>query len=188
MHRFLITIPLLTLAACSPSGDQQQSPNNAIRVPLPTEPAPAEAPPVQPEGAAWSNLADGSVAFGLTGQPPLLTISCVHSPDGTPRLHFTRRTRAEAGAQALLAIEGNGHVARVAMDVVRAGDPGEWQGAIDAARETAGAIKGGAPMVATLPGGGALKLPPGPDAGRLLDACRASGRETEPVAVTSAAP
>ncbi len=184
MHRCLITLTLITLAACSPSGDQQQSPDNAVRLLLPTEPAQPETPPVQPEGAAWSNLASDSVAFGLPGQPPLLTISCIHSPDGTPRLHFTRRTRAEAGAQALLAIEGNGHVARVAMDVVRAGDPGEWQGAIDAARETAEAIKGGAPMVATLPGGGALKLPPGPDAGRLLEACRASGRKAQPVGVT----
>ena len=174
-----ITLVPLTLSACSPSGDQQQAPESAIRIALPTEPAPLEAPPAQPEGVVWSNLANGSIGFGLPGQPPLLSISCTHSPDGTARIAYVRRTRAEAGAQALLAIEGNRHVSRVAMDVVRTGDPGEWRGAIDAALETAEAIKGGAEITATLPGGGALKMPPYAEAGRLLDACRASDRKVE---------
>ena len=47
-------------------------------------------------------------------------------------IHFIRRTRAEEGAKALLAVEGNGHVARVPLDVVKSGDPGEWQGAMRA--------------------------------------------------------
>ena len=148
-----------------------------------------ELAPQQPDGAVWSLTKGGAVDFGLPGQPALLSISCVHTSDGTARIAYVRRTRAEAGAKALLAIEGNGHVARVAIDVVKAGDPGEWQGAIEASLETAAAIKGGASMVATLPGGGALKLPPSPEAGRLLDACRASGRKSGAVMpVASATP
>ena len=188
---FLTAALVLTLSACLPSGGDpaQQSPDNAIRIALPSEPTPLELPPRQPEGAAWSAPGNGSVNFGLPGQPALLSISCIHTPDGTARIAYVRRTRAEMGAKALLAIEGNGHVARVAMDVVEAGDPGEWQGAIDASLETASAVKGGASMVATLPGGGALKLPPSPEAGRLLDACRASGRKSGAVMpVASATP
>ncbi|MEO7247616.1 MAG: hypothetical protein ABIW31_04110 [Novosphingobium sp.] len=181
---------VLTLTACSPSGGDraQQSPDSAIRIPLPSKPASPELAPQQPEGAVWALARNGAVDFGLPGQPPLLSISCTHAPDGTARIAYVRRTRAEAGAKALLAVEGNRHVARVAMDVVRAGDPGEWQGAIDAALETAEAIKGGASMTATLPGGGALKLPPSPDAGRLLDACRASDRKAGPSPMASVAP
>jgi hypothetical protein len=44
--------------------------------------------------------------------------------------------------------------------------------------ETIGAIKGGNTITATLPGGGALKLPPNAETGRLLDACRASDKKT----------
>ena len=184
LRRTILSALLLTLAACSPSGggSTQRAPDNAVRIPLPSEPAPLELAPQQPDGAVWVlagiGAGNGSLDFGLLGQPPLLSISCIHTPDGTARIAYVRRTRAEVGAKALLAVEGNGHVARVAMDVVKAGDPGEWQGAIDASLETASAIKGGASMVATLPGGGALKLPPSPDAGRLLDACRASGRKS----------
>jgi hypothetical protein len=180
MLRHLPALALLTLAACSPTGDQSQAPDNAIRIALPTEPAPLELPPQQPEGAVWSNLANGGVAFGLPGQPALLEVACTHAGDGTALVRYTRRTRAEAGAKALLAIEGNRHVARVPVDVVKAGDPGEWQGAMPARLETAGAIKGGAEMTATLPGGGALKLPPYPGAGALLDSCRASDAKPAP--------
>ena len=182
---------LLTLTACAPSGgDHEQAQAGAqanrgvIRLALPSEPAPLETPPQQPEGAVWSPLGGGGVAFGLPGQPPLFEVSCTHTADGTARLRFTRRARAEEGAQALLAVEGNGHVARIAVNVTRAGDPGEWQGEINAAKETAGSIKGGEKMIATLPGGGALKLPPYPEAGKLLDACRASNRKPEAEAST----
>lgn len=180
MHRRLFALTLLTLAACSPSSDQQRVPDNAIRIALPTEPAPLEAPPLQPEGAVWSNLANGGVAFGLPGHPALLEVACTHAADGTALIRYTRRTRAEAGAKALLAIEGNRHVARVPLDVVKAGDPGEWQGTMTARLETAGAIKGGADMTATLPGGGALKMPPYSGAGALLDSCRASDVKPKP--------
>ena len=179
---------LLTLAACAPAGGdhaEAQADKGVIRIALPSEPAPLEAPPQQPEGAVWSLRGGGDVAFGLPGQPPLLEISCTHTADSTAQLRFIRRTRAEAGAQALLAVEGNGHVARIAVNVTRAGDPGEWQGNLVAAKETAGSIKGSAAMIATLPGGGALKLPPYPEAGKLLDACRASDSKPEPAATAA---
>ena len=176
IRRSLICLPLI-LSACSPSQkDEQTGANGYVRVPIPTEPAALETAPAQPEGGAWRGAANGGIEFGLPGQPALFAVSCTHGSDGAARLHFVRRTRAEEGARALMAIEGNLHVARVPMNVTRPGDPGEWQGELDAHLETAGAIKGGMSMVATLPGGGALKMPPSGEGSRLLEACRASGK------------
>ena len=169
----LALAPVLAVAACSPSAPERQDKDGYIRLPLPTEPAAPDLAPQQPEGGQWSTR-EGTMNFGLPGQPAMLSISCTHSPDGKARLHFVRRARAEEGAQALFAIEGNLHVARVPMNVTRAGDPGEWQGDIDAHAETAGAIKGDGQVTATLPGGGALKLARSSEPGHLLDACRAS--------------
>lgn len=185
-----ILATLTLLAACSKGSEQgggQQQGDGYVRVLLPTQPAAPEGPPRQPENAAWGQRGD-VVEFGVPGQAALLSISCTHASDGTARVRFVRRVQAEAGAQALFAVEGNGHVARVKLDVVRAGNPGEWAGEIDARAETVGAIKGGAEIKATLPGGGTLKMPASPQAGALLDACRASDRKNEaPAAAASAA-
>lgn len=170
-------LALLGLAACSPGGDgAQQSPENPKRLVIPSDPAPLREAPKQPEGTVWSARADGSVAFAAPGQGPLLVISCERraSPDATVR--FTRFTRAEQGAKAFFAIEGNGHVARVPLDVVRAGDPGEWQGTASAFDEAVEAIKGGAGVAATLPGGGTLRWPASSLPGKLLDDCRGGAK------------
>ncbi len=172
----LALVLALLLAACSQS-DEAQAPNDGKRVMLPTQTLAPDQPPQQPDGAEWreagGGLALGELAFAVPGAAPLLTIVCVLGPDGQPRLRFVRHTRAEAGAKALFAIEGNGHVARIALDVTRAGDPGEWQGEVAASDKAAEAIKGGGAVNATLPGGGTLKLPASDLPGKLLDACRA---------------
>lgn len=183
-------IPVLALAACSPSGQQQspESPKNPKRLVIPADPAPLREAPRQPEGMIWTVRADGAVAFGAPGQSPLLIITC--EARGTPeaQLRFVRHTRAEAGAKAFFAIEGNGHVARLPLDVTRAGDPGEWQGTVSAFDQQAEAIKGGEGVAATLPGGGTLRWPASPLPGRLLDDCRAGLKPSaDPDAEPSAA-
>lgn len=178
IRRSLLCLPLI-LAACSPSKKEEQTgANGYVRIAIPTEPAAQETAPAQPEGGQWRAGAGGGIEFGVPGQPAMFAVSCTHGSDGSARLHFVRRTRAEEGARALMAIEGNLHVARIPMDVTKPGDPGEWQGELDAHKETAGAIKGGFSMVATLPGGGAIKMPPTSEGGRLLDACRASSKSS----------
>lgn len=175
-RRSLLCLPLI-LAACSPSQkDEQTGANGYVRIPIPTEPAALETAPAQAKGGQWRASGNGGIEFGVPGQPAMFAVACTHGADGSARLRFVRRTRAEEGARALMAIEGNLHVSRVPMDVVKPGDPGEWAGEIDAHLETAGAIKGGLSMVATLPGGGAIKMPPTSEGGRLLDACRSSGK------------
>jgi hypothetical protein len=139
----------------------------------------ADVAPVQPEGAAWRSDA-GGLHFAVPGAADLLAISCSHAQDGTAQIKLTRGTRAEDGAKALFAVIGNGRIARLPLDAVRAGDDGEWQGLIPAADPQLDVLKGGNRLEATLPGGGLLKLPASGEPGRLLEACRASDRGPAP--------
>jgi hypothetical protein len=165
-------IPLLLLAACS-RGQDADTPEQAKRLVLPSQPAPLREPPKQPEGTVWSALGNGAAAFGLPGQPPLLTVAC--EKRGTPDavLRFTRYTRADEGAKALFAIEGNSHVTRVKLDVVKAGDPGEWTGTVSAFDGRVEVIRGAYGVAATLPGGGTLRWSGSSIPGAVLTDCRA---------------
>ncbi len=183
MHR-LIPILIFTLTACS-SGDDVQSPENSKRLVIPSDPAPMREAPKQPDGAVWTLRGDGSVAFGVPEQGPLLTIACERRGTLDARLVFQRFTRAEEGAKALFAIEGNGHVARLPLDVVRAGEPGEWRGSASAFDEAVKAIKSGYGVTATLPGGGTLRWSGTALPGKLLENCR--GGLTLPSEAASAA-
>ncbi len=136
---------------------------------------PADAAPVQPEGAAWRSDAAG-LHFAVPGGTDLLAISCDRAPDGSAALRIVRGTRAEDGAKALFAVIGNGRIARLPLDAVRSGEDGLWQGAIPAADPRLDVLKGGNRIEATLPGGGTLKLAASGEPGRVLAACRASGR------------
>lgn len=166
-------IPLLLLAACS-RGQDAETPEQAKRLVLPSQPAPLREPPKQPEGTVWTALGNGAAAFGVPGQAPLLTVACERRGTLNALLRFTRYTRADEGAKALFALEGNGHVARVKLDVVKAGDPGEWQGTVSAFDERIEAIRGSYGVAATLPGGGTLRWGGSGIPGAMLTDCRAS--------------
>lgn len=167
----LSLIPLLLLAACS-RGEDSETPEQAKRLVLPSQPAPLREPPKQPEGTVWTSLGNGAAAFGVPEQSPLLTVSCEKRGTFDALLRFTRYTRADEGAKALFALEGNGHVARVKLDVVKPGDPGEWQGTASAFDEAVEAIKGDYGVAATLPGGGTLRWTASPIPGAVLTDCR----------------
>jgi len=136
---------------------------------------PVDVAPVQPEGSVW-RVAGAAVEFGVPGQPALFALSCGHAADGTALIKVMRETRAESGAKALFALIGNGRIARLPLDVTRAGEPGQWAGNIPARDTRLEVLKGGNRIEATLPGGGTLKLPASSEPGRLLNECRASDR------------
>jgi hypothetical protein len=169
----------LALAACSRGESRQVTENESASVAgYPQRlsfsgPLPQETAPVQPEGGAW-RLAGASLRFTADGAGDLMALDCTHGADGTALLRVTRMTRAEQGAKALFALIGNGHIARLPVDVIRAGEPGEWQGQVPARDEQLDVLKGGNRIEATLPGGGTLKLPASIEPGRMLAACRAS--------------
>jgi hypothetical protein len=135
----------------------------------------SEAAPLQPEGASWSR-SGAEVAFGVTGQPALLSIACTHDAAGPASLTITRHTRAEAGAKALLALIGNGRIARLPVDVAQPGEAGQWRGVLPAADVRLDVLRGGNRIEGTLPGGGTLLMPASSEPGRLLEECRASDR------------
>ena len=149
------------------------------RLPLANISLPMEEAPLQPDGAQWRSDAVGA-HFGVAGQADLLALACGHAADGTAIVTFTRSTRAADGAKALLALIGNGRIARLPLDVVRAGEPGEWRGVIPAADGRLDVLKGGNRIEGTLPGGGTLLMPASGEPGRLLTACRASDRAPKP--------
>lgn len=180
-HWSLILLPLL-LAACSQSESRPVAPNEGspgagypARLQLSGIALPVDVAPVQPEGAEWRSDANG-LHFAVAGSGDLLSIGCDHAADGSAMIRITRGTRAEDGAKALFAVIGNGRIARLPLDAVRAGENGEWKGLIPAADPQLDVLKGGNRIEATLPGGGMLKLPASGEPGRVLAACRASDR------------
>jgi hypothetical protein len=166
----------LGLAACSQSESKQVVENGSYpaRMPLAAVSLPVEAAPQQPEGARWEASGNG-VRFGVPGANALLALSCEHDRNGGALLQITREVRAESGAKALFALIGNGRIARLPLDAVRAGQNGEWKGQIAAADPRLEVLRGGNRIEATLPGGGSLKLPASNEPRQLLDSCRASG-------------
>lgn len=180
-----LTIAVLALGACSQSQSRQVVDSGTLdgaypaRLPLANISLPMEEAPLQPEGATWRSDAVG-VHFGVAGQPDLLALACDHAADGTASVTLTRTTRAADGAKALFALIGNGRIARLPLDVVRAGEPGEWRGEIPAADVRLDVLKGGNRFEGTLPGGGTLLMPASREPGRLLTACRAGGRAPKP--------
>ena len=173
------TIPLITLsillAACTPSQGQQAAQGGngyPARVVLPTQPLAAEQPPRQPENAKWQSAGERAIGFGAPLGTMLLTIACERDAAGAGWLRITRRTRAPSGARALFALEGAKHVARLPVNVIRAGEDGEWQGLVLARAAKLDVLSDGTAIEATLPGGGTLMLPADPEPGRLLQACR----------------
>ncbi|MFC3173887.1 hypothetical protein ACFOD9_06450 [Novosphingobium bradum] len=180
----LIAFTLL-LGACSQSHSREVvetapvSGTYPARLALDQGPLPVEAPPPQPQGGAWSaagSSANDGVAFGIPGQPALFTLACTHDAAGVAHLAISRHTRAEAGAKALLALIGNGRIARLPVDAALPGEAGSWQGAIPATDARLDVLKGGNRIEATLPGGGTLLLPASGEPGHLLESCRASDR------------
>jgi hypothetical protein len=178
----LVSAFALVLAACTPTQSRQVTENAApggstypARMALAGVGLPAEAAPLQPKGATWR--ADHAGAhFGVSGQADLFSLACEHTPDGSALLRITRMTRADDNAKAMFALIGNGRIARLPIDALRAGEPGVWQARIPAADERLNVLRGGNTIEATLPGGGTLKLAPSNEPGRLLADCRASDR------------
>ena len=70
----------------------------------------------------------------MPGERPLFAVECL---SGGRRGHagYTRFARADAHAKAVLALIGNGHVARLKIDAAQVGDVWRWEGAIEAADE-----------------------------------------------------
>ncbi|MBC2670674.1 hypothetical protein ACFOON_03120 [Novosphingobium piscinae] len=180
----------LALAACSQSQGQEVAPaagaeagSASTRVALQDGLSPLDAAPLQPEGAAWAAAGEG-LAFAVPGQSPLLTLRCEHARGGVTLIRLVRVTRAEPGAKALVALIGNGRIARLPLNVVEPGETGRWEGVVRALDPRLDVLKGVNRVEVTLPGGGTLMLSASSEPRRLLEACRAA--DTAPEAASAA--
>jgi hypothetical protein len=160
------------LAACKPPPTDA----DILRAIPEAEPVFASEPLPSPdtEGALWaaSASAEGRLVYGIPGQPALLALECVSQAGELPRLAITRLAPADEEAGALLAMVGNGHIGRIAVDATELGGRLFWRGealAADAAWEPLG---GPRELIATVPGAGTVELNPSPLPGVLIERCR----------------
>lgn len=145
----------------------------------------APIPSPDTEGAVWAPSAANPqrLVYGKPGERVLFALECVDG-DGGPVLTYTRFAHADAHAKAILALIGNGHVARLKIDATRFGNQWLWQGSEPAASLNFEGLTGGRQVEATVPGAGSLILNPSPLPGELILRCRSLA----PPAVPGSAP
>lgn len=157
------------LAACKPPPTDRTLAREAPE----SEPVFASTPLPSPEteGAIWapSERVEQRIVYGIPGEPALIALAC---DEGRGALSITRLSPADEGAQAMLALVGNGHVGRLPVDQAESDDGRVWKGTHDAASEEWEPLAGPRRLIATLPGAGTVKINPSPLPMQLIERCR----------------
>ncbi|ANY19743.1 hypothetical protein A6F68_01226 [Tsuneonella dongtanensis] len=171
--RRLSIIALAALAACRPPASDRY----VERIALDDEASAPQVLMVSPgtEGAIWAGSGGPErIVFGHPGKAPLLALECA---DGGAMLKVTRFAPTEARAKGMMALIGNGHVERLKIDALAAGEKRGffWQGRYDPADPRLDALTGVRGLELTIPGAGTLKLPGSPRPAELIERCRRLG-------------
>lgn len=160
------------LAACKPP------PTDAdLRRTVPAaEPVIASAPLPSPdtEGAVWAHspAQAGRLIYGIPGNPALLALECLDEPGELPALQITRFSPADNGAGALLALVGNGHIGRIAVDAVKVNGASVWRGQAPAGMTLWEPLAGPRQLAVTVPGAGMVTVNPSTLPRELIESCR----------------
>lgn len=177
-------LPLTLLAACNPPAADDY----VARVGVVERAAPS-APIASPdtEGAVWapSSANPLRLVYGKPGQRVLFALECIDGEAG-PTLTYTRFASADAHAQGILALIGNGHVSRLNIDAMRDGVRWFWQGSEPATSSSFEGLTGGRQVEATVPGAGSLILNPSQLPGELILQCRALAQPAAPASEPAA--
>ncbi|MBD2841234.1 hypothetical protein [Erythrobacter rubeus] len=181
MKRFMPLLVLVPIFGCKPpptdadlARDMPPPPETFASEPLPSP---------ETEGAVWARSAEeGRIIYGIPGKPALLALSCVEGEreDDAGTMRIIRLAKADEGAQALLALIGNGAIGRIAVDATEIGNRSVWQGDLAASDTAWEPLAGPRSMTVTVPGAGIVSVNPSPLPEQLLGACRASAQITEP--------
>ena len=176
---------VLALGACQPPASDEYSERSRIAPQADGPSEPITSPDTQ--GAVWA-AADNPdrLLYGKPGERPLFALEC-QDQGGLPLIAFTRFARADAGAKAMLALIGNGHVSRLKIDATERGEVWRWEGAIEAADPALDVLTGPRQVEATVPGAGSLILNPSGAPGELVERCRAMAAP-EPAATATPEP
>lgn len=171
---------LLILAACQPAAPD---PNAVERIDLDAkvEQAPLKGGLPSAANAAWELAPDSkSLRFANPAGEALLSLACEVPRDEPARIRFVQFAAAPPGAKALFALVGNGMVARIDMDARREGDRWLWRGSLPADAFKLDVLTGDRELIATMPGGGEITLPPSPLPRQLIEWCRAQAKPAVP--------
>ncbi len=173
MPRFWATAALLALpfTACKPPPTDA----DMVRDMPAAEPDAPSAPIDSPdsENALWVNSSthQGRVIYGNIGEAPMFALTC--EEDGADQIiRITRYAPADEGKGALLALIGNGHIARIEVDAAPAGDAFIWEGTVAADDAQLEVLTGRRGVTATLPGAGMIALNSSVLPSQLIEACR----------------
>lgn len=124
--------------------------------------------------AIWAESKDPlRILYGNPGAPPMLALACMEQPGG-PVIGITRYAAADKDAQAMLALIGNAHIARLPVDATPRGKALLWHGTIAASDPRLEVLTGRRAVTATIPGAGMLTLNPSALPRELIETCRAS--------------
>lgn len=165
--------PALLATACKPpptdAGMSREAPQAATT--YASEPLPSP----DTEGAVWALSEEGAnrLVYGVPGTPALLALTCL-SESAPPRLSITRMSPADEGAGALLALVGNGHIGRIAVDATEVKGRSVWQGEELAADTDFEPLAGPRSLTVTVPGAGMVTINESEVAMEFLENCRSS--------------
>ena len=142
------------------------------------EPAPrfAAAPLPSPDttGAIWARSPNdsGRLIYGVPEQPALRALECTAADSELPMLQITRLSPADRDAGALLALVGNGHIGRIAVDARDVNGRLVWQGEAAAADTVWEPLAGPRALGVTVPGAGRVAVNPSIAAMAFIEDCR----------------
>lgn len=198
MIRLAAMAPLVMLAACNPPAADDY----VARIGVTDREAPS-APLASPDtqGAVWAPDPANPMrlVYGKPGRAVLFALRCDAGQNNTgqgntgqsePRLTYTRHAPADPHAKAVLALIGNGHVARLKIDAVREGSGARarwlWRGSEAAISPAFESLTGGRAVEATVPGAGSVMLNASPLTAELVDRCRAQALPASPASAPAA--
>lgn len=181
-YRSITMSALIALAACKPPPTDADMARDMPEA----EPAFASDPLPSPdtEGAAWVPTSQDRLIYGIPGQPALVALECLERDSVAPSVRITRLSPADEGAGALLALVGNGHIGRVAVDAREVNGRIVWQGEALASDLLWEPFKGPRALGVTVPGAGRVEINPSTLPGLFIEICGSpTGPEPDPLEI-----
>ena len=164
-------LALAALPACKPPASDDLSDSGVIEADRVGPMAPIASPST--DGADWVELPAGKrLLYGIPGNPPLIALTC---ENGGADIGIIRYVVTDAGAKALMALIGNGRIARLPIDAVFNEKVWVWHGTYDANQNDLDVLGGSREVELTIPGAGSTVLNPSEKPGEFLDRCRRQG-------------
>ena len=170
-------VPLLALAGCKPPPTDEATARSALVEDRGAPSLPIESPDAI--NAIWAESREpGRILYGNPGETPMIALTCIED-EQEPRIRFTRYALADEGASALLALIGNGHIARLPVEATDRGGYFLWQGEFPATSPDLEVLTGTRDFTATIPGAGLVEVHASERPAELVEACRALVEDVE---------